>query len=172
MINNDINTGTMSHDRRPEIITGKDVHFGFDDLNEEFQILEQNDQEWKVLFQQKIYNVVIKHRDADGKNFVMNISGWDIPVRINEGIDQIISQLGFLTKSAGNIDAVKAPMPGLVVDLFVSEGDVVARDQKLLSLEAMKMENIIKSPGEGKVKKIHVQKGSTVEKNQLLLLFE
>lgn len=158
--------------RRPDIITGKDQQFSFDDLNQEFQILEQNGDVWKVLFQHKMYHVVIKHKDPEGKFFILNISGWDIPVRVNEGIDQIISQLGFLTKAAGNIDAVKAPMPGLVVDIFVSEGDEVTKDQKLLSLEAMKMENIIKSPGEGKVKKINVQKGSSVDKNQLLLLFE
>lgn len=162
----------MDISKRPVIITGKGEHFEFDDLNEEFQVLEQNNRAWKILFQQKIYHVVIKHRDADGKNFMMNISGWDIPVSISEGIDQIISQLGFLTKAPANIDAIKAPMPGLVVDIFVAEGDHVIRDQKLLSLEAMKMENIIKSPGEGKVKNIYVQKGSSVDKNQLLLLFE
>jgi biotin carboxyl carrier protein len=63
-------------------------------------------------------------------------------------------------------------MPGLVIEYFVNEGDDVQAGDKLMILEAMKMENIIKASGEGKIKKLIVSKGSTVEKNQLLIEFE
>jgi biotin carboxyl carrier protein len=60
-------------------------------------------------------------------------------------------------------------MPGLVVNILVAEGDTIAKGDALLVLEAMKMENIIKSPGEGVVKKININKGQAVEKNQVLI---
>ena len=63
-------------------------------------------------------------------------------------------------------------MPGLVVNIFVKEGDAVLEGDKLLTLEAMKMENILKSPGDGIIKKINIGKTQTVDKNQILIEFE
>ena len=66
---------------------------------------------------------------------------------------------------------LKAPMPGLVVEVSVSEGQEIKKGDKLVVLEAMKMENILKSPADGVVKKVNVKKGNTVEKNEVLILF-
>jgi biotin carboxyl carrier protein len=62
-------------------------------------------------------------------------------------------------------------MPGLIIDLKVNQGDIVKAGDTLLILEAMKMENIIKSTGEGTVKNVKVKKGDSVEKNQVLIEF-
>ncbi len=62
-------------------------------------------------------------------------------------------------------------MPGLVLDLRVNEGESVKKGDPILVLEAMKMENIIKSPIDGTIKKINVKKGLAVEKNQVLVHF-
>jgi biotin carboxyl carrier protein len=67
---------------------------------------------------------------------------------------------------------LKAPMPGLVLDVLVKSGDTVTIGQDLLVLEAMKMENSIKSPQEGVIDEISIQKQDKVEKNQILLSFE
>jgi biotin carboxyl carrier protein len=67
---------------------------------------------------------------------------------------------------------IKAPMPGLVLDVAVNVGDTVAKGDKVLVLEAMKMENIIKASGDGTVARILVDKGQTVDKNQILIEFE
>jgi len=69
------------------------------------------------------------------------------------------------------VNSIKAPMPGLIIDLKVKEGDVVKLNDPLIVLEAMKMENIIKSPGEGTVKVVKVRKGQSVEKSQVLIEF-
>jgi pyruvate carboxylase subunit B len=63
---------------------------------------------------------------------------------------------------------VRAPMPGLVVRILVSEGDAVAAGQGLLVLEAMKMENEIRAPAAGTVGRLGVLPGQAVEKGQLL----
>ncbi|MNR65826.1 2-oxoglutarate carboxylase large subunit [compost metagenome] len=66
---------------------------------------------------------------------------------------------------------IKAPMPGLVLNVMVQEGQEVGKGDNLLVLEAMKMENIIKSPDSGIVKKILITKGDKVEKNEVLIQF-
>jgi biotin carboxyl carrier protein len=63
-------------------------------------------------------------------------------------------------------------MPGLIINVSVTEGTEVQKGDTLLILEAMKMENVIKSPRQGKVKKINVQLKQAVEKNQVMLEFE
>jgi biotin carboxyl carrier protein len=57
------------------------------------------------------------------------------------------------------------------VEVCVSEGQEVKKGDKLVVLEAMKMENILKAPADSVVKKISITKGQTVEKNEALILF-
>jgi biotin carboxyl carrier protein len=62
-------------------------------------------------------------------------------------------------------------MPGLVLKVFVKEGDTVKKGDNLFVLEAMKMENIIKSAADVTIKSMNLKPGDKVEKGQLLLLF-
>ncbi|HSH65835.1 MAG TPA: acetyl-CoA carboxylase biotin carboxyl carrier protein subunit, partial [Bacteroidia bacterium] len=73
--------------------------------------------------------------------------------------------------NTNKINEIKAPMPGLVLDIRVNEGDSIQKGDAVIVLEAMKMENIIKSPVDGTIKKINVKKGLAVEKNQVLVQF-
>ena len=65
-----------------------------------------------------------------------------------------------------------APMPGLVVDVQVREGDVVEADKTLVVLESMKMQMQLRSRRAGKISRVTVQPGSQVEKGALLIQFE
>lgn len=69
-------------------------------------------------------------------------------------------------------EMVRAPMPGLVVEVEVKEGDTVAKGAGLVIIEAMKMENELKSPIDGVIKEVRVRKGATVEREQLLVVIE
>jgi len=60
-------------------------------------------------------------------------------------------------------------MPGKVIKLLVKEGDVVEKGRPILILEAMKMENEIKSPKSAKIEKIYVNNGDAVEQGKLLI---
>lgn len=66
--------------------------------------------------------------------------------------------------------AIKSPLPGVVLELFVNVGDQVKMGQKLLVLEAMKMENNIDSDKEGTVKEIKVGKGGSVLEGDVLII--
>ena len=67
---------------------------------------------------------------------------------------------------------LNSPMPGRVLQFFVSVGDEVNLGDNLLSLEAMKMENILKAEGIGKVKSVQVTAGDVVDKGAALIEFE
>ena len=74
--------------------------------------------------------------------------------------------------SEATVKEVRSPMPGLIRALNVQEGDSVEAGDKLLTLEAMKMENAIKSPASGTIASVMVETGQSVEKNQVLVSFE
>jgi len=80
--------------------------------------------------------------------------------------------MGLLTSTSQKINSVKAPMPGLIIDVMVAEGQTVSEGTPLLVLSAMKMENIILSQGAGIVKSIAVKKDDSVEKGQLIIEME
>jgi biotin carboxyl carrier protein len=79
---------------------------------------------------------------------------------------------GFKKVAKKNINILKAPMPGLIVDVAVKKSDLVKKGDPVIILEAMKMENILSSPVDGKVKEIKVNPQQTVEKNNILIKFE
>jgi biotin carboxyl carrier protein len=67
---------------------------------------------------------------------------------------------------------IKAPMPGLITRISVAEGESIEKDSKLITLEAMKMENEIRSPIVGKISAIKVARNDRVEKGQALIFVE
>jgi biotin carboxyl carrier protein len=79
--------------------------------------------------------------------------------------------MGMNSSVSGILKEIKAPMPGLILDLKVAPGDLVKKGDVVLILEAMKMENSIKSPGDGIVKAVNVSLKQSVEKNQVLIQF-
>ena len=75
-------------------------------------------------------------------------------------------------KSADAGSAIRAPMPGRVIKLNVAEGQEVRKNQSLLIVEAMKMENDIRSSADGVVRKIHVSAGELVDSEKTLIELE
>jgi acetyl/propionyl-CoA carboxylase alpha subunit len=123
------------------------------------------------------YSLLIDHRsfevdvDVRGEEFSVLVDGRTYHLNL---IDEKQRRLGGLQKGilAEGKQAVFASMPGKVVEVLVSEGDRVERGEELLIIEAMKMENEIRSPIEGIVKEIHVRAGQSVESGEFLLVVE
>lgn len=65
--------------------------------------------------------------------------------------------------------SIRAPMPGLIVDVPVSEGDEVAKGQTVVILESMKMQNELKAPRDGVVQRVGAAPGESVEQNKVLI---
>lgn len=125
----------------------------------------------QVIYQHKSYNIELVSENKADKTSVVKVNGHTYQVAISDQYDLLLKQLGMDDSQAGKVKDVKAPMPGLVLNVLVEEGQEVNKGDNLLVLEAMKMENIIKSPSTGIVRKITVSKGAKVEKNEILIHF-
>ncbi|MDH4057476.1 MAG: acetyl-CoA carboxylase biotin carboxyl carrier protein subunit, partial [Cyclobacteriaceae bacterium] len=123
------------------------------------------------LHNNKSYRAEIVKTDSTTKTFTWKINGRLYSVQLKDKFDILLDKLGMSTVAGSKINSIKAPMPGLIIDLKIKEGDSVKQGDPLLILEAMKMENIIKSPGDAVVKSVKIKKGDSVEKNQVLIQF-
>jgi propionyl-CoA carboxylase alpha chain len=67
---------------------------------------------------------------------------------------------------------IKAPMPGLIINIFVNKGDLVKMGQPLAAIEAMKMENVLQSACDGIIEVVYIKKGERVNLDQPLIKIE
>ena len=117
------------------------------------------------------YSAEIISADIKNKTFEIKINGRHHHLTLKDRFDLLLDKMGMSQANAQVINEVKAPMPGLIVAIKVAAGQEVKKGEPLLILEAMKMENILKSPGDGVVKSIQVNLRDNVEKNQVLISF-
>ena len=127
---------------------------------------------YHVLVQNQSVTVEFIEADETGKQLAIMINGQKQIVQVQDQFDALLKQLGMDKMVSNKINEVKAPMPGLVLRILVTEGQAVQKGDALLVLEAMKMENIIKAAGEGVVKTIKVEPKLAVDKNQVMLVME
>lgn len=138
----------------------------------EWDLLEVRDNTFHIIMNNKGYSAVLVSHNPDEKTMTINVNGNDYEIAVKDKYDILLQQMGISAKSSTTVNNIKAPMPGLIVNILAPEGTEVKKGDGLLILEAMKMENAIKSPRDGKIKKVHVQLRQAVEKNQVLLDFE
>ena len=137
----------------------------------QWDIIKVKDGSYHAIKDNKSYNVEVIKADATEKSFVLSVNGNKYQLHVKDKYDVLLKSLGLDNLTTNKIVNVKAPMPGLVLEIRVEEGVAVKKGEPILVLEAMKMENIIKSPTDGVVKKINVKKGLAVEKNQVMITF-
>lgn len=127
---------------------------------------------YHVLKDDRSFRAEIVKTDFLKRNYTVRINSNNYEVNISNELDLLIEKMGLSLGSAQFINDIKAPMPGLILDVSVKAGDEVKEGDYLLVLEAMKMENTITAPHDGTVKRVEVKKGETVEKSQLLIEME
>lgn len=137
----------------------------------ELDSIEISDGEFHIIKNDKSYTADIIKISKEDKTALIKVNGNKYEVKLTDKFDELLKNLGMDSLAAKKVNNIKAPMPGLVLNIIAKEGDVVKKGDALLVLEAMKMENILKSPTDGVIKRIAVQKGIAVEKNQLLIEF-
>jgi biotin carboxyl carrier protein len=136
-----------------------------------WDVIEVKNGSFHIIKNHKSYNVEVIKADAKEKSFLISVNGNKYHLNVKDKFDELLHNLGLDSLAAKKVNEIKAPMPGLVIEVKVAEGDVVKKGDAIIVLEAMKMENNIKSPTDGVVKKINVKKGQAVEKNQVLINF-
>jgi len=127
--------------------------------------------QYHIRYQNQSYPAEVVKIDRDAKMVELKVKGHHYTIRLREEVDLLMEKMGMNAAGSGKVNSIKAPMPGLIIDLRVKAGDAVKAGDPLLILEAMKMENIIKSPGNATVKKVAIKKGDSVEKGQVMIEF-
>jgi len=118
------------------------------------------------------YSAEITAHNFLQKTYTVTINNNNYEVHIADALSRLIKNMGFEGGVTKQVNEIKAPIPGLILEIAVTEGQEVQENDTLLILEAMKMENTFHSPRAGIIKSIAVTKGQAVDKGQLLIEFE
>ena len=127
---------------------------------------------YHVIFDHVTYAVKVESLNMLQKTLSLKVNGKPLTIELKDEMDQLVEGMGYTMNGDQGQSTVTAPMPGLVVEVQVEKGQEVKKDQNLLILEAMKMENIIKSPRDGMVKSILVETKNSVVKGAVLIELE
>ncbi len=138
----------------------------------DLDINKKSKNKYHIIHDNKAYKVQNIASDFSKKEYQICVNGNKFEVIIKDDLDRLIKELGLTVNGKQKDTNIKAPMPGLILDISVSEGQEVKEGDALLVLEAMKMENILVAPKDGVIKSIEVKKGDAVEKKQMLIEME
>lgn len=120
----------------------------------------------------KSHEIHVIEADYESKEFVIEVNGEAYPVKVSDRFDILLKDLGMEHLANAAVNDLKAPMPGLVLDIKVEPGQSIKKGQALLVLEAMKMENVLKAESDAVIKSVECTQGQAVEKNEVLIEFE
>lgn len=126
---------------------------------------------YHLLKDNQSYTLELVKSIPDEKKLIVKINNTSYTLDVKDKYDDLLHSLGLDSMATKKVNDIKAPMPGMVLNILVEEGQSIKKGDPLIVLEAMKMENILKSPTDGVIKKIAAIKGTAVEKNQLLIQF-
>lgn len=161
------------------IIKLNDQSFKIDRVGKQYQIGEKKisamahqkgKNEFLIEYNYRIHHLILLEKFSQDE-FLVSLNGKACTASIKNDKTLLLEKLGMQENVGLKISSVIAPMPGTVLEIKVKVGDRVEKNDVLLVLEAMKMENTIKSPTSGCVSSVNVREGEGVEKNQVLLQF-
>lgn len=141
--------------------------FTISNNNQAFSFLKLNTNRYVLRVGEKLYT--IDNVDVNGNKVGFTLNGQWFSATVRDEQALLLDRLGFKSKTGSGEGQLLAPMPGKILDVLCKKEDDVKKDDPVIILEAMKMENELKSPANGKVKLINVEVGQSVEKNELLL---
>lgn len=153
--------------KRFKIYIPKDSKPIIDGKEHDIEFVEQDDFHYSFDWKGKRNHCELISRDQN--KAVVKVNG----VEYKYSLESIFSYIrhGLINSDTNNIDEnnIFAPMPGKIVDLYLSEGDLVNVGEPILTLEAMKMQNEITANCNGVIRKIKVHQGQSVMKDELLV---
>lgn len=153
------------------LVNGFVFYFSRSEL-ENLDLVAISPNEFNVLNDHQSVNARLVKADLLNKTFSIETGGETFEVVIKDALDQQLEQMGFGTSSGKQVKEIKAPMPGLVLEISVTDGQPVKEGDRILILEAMKMENSILIHADATIKKVAVVAGQAVEKGQVLVELE
>lgn len=132
-------------------------------------IVTAGPQAFHVVHEGRAYACELVDLDLPAKRLTVRVNGRRFALALEDDTDALVRQLGLGVAEAAAGKDVYAPMPGLVLEVLAEPGQAVAAGDRLLVLEAMKMENSLTAEADGTISAVHVATGDAVEKRQLLI---
>lgn len=105
--------------------------------------------------------------DADLYHVMLKSNVYEVRVE-DERTRRLTGVKGSLKEAVGEV-LIKAPMPGVIVSILVSEGQTVAKNDVVIILESMKMQNEFKAPKDGVISSVRIKAGDKVDQNAIML---
>ncbi|MBO3273385.1 MULTISPECIES: biotin/lipoyl-containing protein [Hymenobacter] len=136
-----------------------------------WDIVALGQQRYHILYRGSSFVAEVLEADYATKTIRLQLNGQIVEIQAKDRFDLLLDKLGMSAAASQKINELKAPMPGLIVDVRVTPGQSVQKGDPLLVLEAMKMENILKAPGDGTIAAIKVKLRDNVTKGQVLIQF-
>ncbi|WP_184544413.1 acetyl-CoA carboxylase biotin carboxyl carrier protein subunit [Mucilaginibacter sp. FT3.2] len=124
---------------------------------------------YHIIEDNQSYNIDVVSFNSTEKTAEIKVNNNIYTIAAKDQFDILLDKLGLSSLNSTKVSEIKAPMPGMVLKVFAVEGEEVKKGDNLFVLEAMKMENIIKSPADIIIRKIKVKAGDKVEKGQILI---
>ncbi len=157
------NTYQIDQTKEQLLINGKDFNFDLAKLsNGKYHVLANN----------VSYRIELVNLDKKNKLVEVKVNNTVYQVGLKDKMDHLLEKLGMDNLLEAKTENLKAPMPGLILEIAVKKGQKIAKGDKLLILEAMKMENVIKAAGDAMIEDIKVRVGDSVDNGQILITFE
>jgi acetyl/propionyl-CoA carboxylase alpha subunit len=162
---NSVPTEFKADEKNPLMINGSE--------GESLRIIERISEKHLIVERKnRKFEVRLLTLDTVKKIAQIKVDGFRFEVKQEDEYDALLKTLGMGAGVVKKVNDMKAPMPGVVLDIKVTPGQLIKKDDPIVVLEAMKMENLLKSPIDGVIKGISINKGETVEKNKVLVTFE
>lgn len=124
---------------------------------------------YTIIADNKSYTASVVAVDRAKKTLSLSVNNNIYDIQIQEPIDILLSKMGLDISKMQKIEPIKAPMPGLILKILVTEGQAIKKGEPVLILEAMKMENVFKAPNDATVKAIKITERQAVEKGEILI---
>src|SRR5690348_6794194 len=169
---NEKTIGVTVNDQKTKSISIRKGEIAVDGRPFEADISKISDKELHVIRNQRSFNVRVTAINRKEKTVMMTVNGTKYRAVITDRMDDLLRSMGMDKAVTQKVSEVKAPMPGLVLRVMAEAGQPIKKGEPLIVLEAMKMENVLKSTADAVVKKVSVIKGDKVDKNQVLLVME
>jgi biotin carboxyl carrier protein len=152
-------------------ISGKNNEV-IDGVSQNLDILEYKKGKFHIILDKRSHSAEVLSVDSETKTCEIKVGNSIITVSVFDKYDELLKDMGIDEVAGKRINDIKAPMPGMVLQVMVQNGQPIKKGDAIVVLEAMKMENILKSPSDGTIKNILVVTGDKVEKNQVMVNFE
>ncbi len=143
-----------------------------DDKEVDLDLAKLQEGKYHLLSNNTSYSIELVLLDREQKLVEVKVNNAVYQVSLKDKMDSLLEKLGMDSLLEVKTENLKAPMPGLILEIAVDKGQKISKGDKLLILEAMKMENVIKASSDAIIENIKVNVGDSVDNGQILITFE